>query len=111
MVLGSEIDILAWHRSFTEIWLVEVKTRSNVEIIHPSHAVSWRKYWRMLRAGEWLLDHWQAYVVWHTQQQPSSSNSQITWQHPISLVFPKSARFAIISVFGNQIEWIDASDW
>ena len=101
MVWGSEIDILAFHSQRLILQLFEVKTRSNLDTIHPTHAVSWKKRWKMHLAGEWLREHWQQYLQWRVTKPPTWSVRVFTSPSP---VFPKSAQFAIISVVGNQIE-------
>lgn len=112
--MRSEIDVLAYRESDQELWVTEVKTRQDFRYSHPSHAVRWQKRHIMLRVGEWLLDHWTHYLEWWKQHpliNLSSPYQKTTWHSPHSLGFPKSARFAIISVFANQIDCIDASDW
>lgn len=112
--MHSEIDVLAYVPDENELWLTEVKTRCDASYAHPSLAVNWRKQYVMKRVGEWLLSQWGIYLRWWQAHPPSDgldSHQKTTWQSPHSLGFPKSARFAIISVFANQIDCINASDW
>lgn len=114
MIMRREIDILAYVPDKDELWLAEVKTRHNADYTHPSLAVDWRKRYTMQKIGEWLLAKWSMYLEWWKKCPPilgHDSQPETTWQSPYSLGFPKSARFAIISVFANQIDCIDASDW
>ena len=109
----TEIDVLAYHPRSQSLLLVEVKTRST-SLISPHTAVSNHKKVRMWRLAEWLTTNWQNYLDWRHHNQPpdTTPNSAVfAPSTPLSTVFPKSARFAIISVVGKQVECLIAAPW